>query len=244
MVDRIPFDGVATRLAVTPARVDLAIKAPPPSSELPRLAVTGVSSSHESSSDGYSHPESHAAIGDIWRGMEQIQRNERRQKELDQIRSRLLGHKPTVESKSGLTPSENDDLEAQFRAISSLAHDRIPGDDVPHLDPISQHKEASNAAERVNETDRDRVLARIEQALKNVGKLRSALSSDTEAAYDKMLSLTTTVSDLNLARTRVGDEDFGLRSASDTVDAVMLHMRAAVVAHGKMSPELIRLVLS
>ena len=242
MVDRIPFDGVATRLAVTPARVDLAVKAPPASSELPEIAVTGADSSHESSSDGYSHPEGHAAIGSIWRGMEQIQRNERRQKELDQIRIRLLGHKQTVEA--GLKPDEATDLEAEFKAISSLAHDRIPGDNVSHTDPINQGKEVSNAAERVNETDRERLLARIEQAIKNVGKLRSALSSDTGAAYDKMLSLTTTVSDLNLARSRVGDQDFGLRSASDTVDAVMLNMRAALVAHGKISPELIRLVLS
>jgi hypothetical protein len=222
--------------------VDLAIKAPPASSELPEIAVTGASSAHEASSDGYSNPGNHAAISDIWRGMEQIQRNERRQKELDQIRSRLLGHKESVGS--GLTGNEQADLEAELKVISALAHDRIPADDGPHIDPVSHRKEASNAAERAYETDRDRVLARIEQALKNVSKLRSALTSDTDAAYDKMLSLPATVSDLNLARTRLNDEDFGLRSASVTVDAVMLHMRAAVVAHGKMSPELIRLVLN
>lgn len=242
MVDRVPFEGGATRLPVTPARVDLAVKAPPASSELPAVAIAGVNSPHHASLDGYSNPESHAAIGDIWLGMEQIQRNERRQKELDQIRSRLLGHKQNIET--GLIPGESADLEAELKAISSLAHDRIPADYNPHLDPITEPQAASNAAERVDETDRDRVLARIEQALNNVGKLRSALTSDTEAAYDKMFSLSTTVSDLNLARTRVDDESFGLRSASNTVDAVMLHMRAAVVAHGKMSPELIRLVLN
>ena len=242
MVDRIPFDGGVTRLAVTPARADLAVKAPPASSELPTIAVTGASSSHGASSDGYLNPESHAAIGEIWRGMEQIQRNERRQKELEQIRSRLLGHEQTVEM--GLKPGELADLEAEFKAISSLANDHILDDNGPHIDLFNQQEEASNAAERINKSDRDRVLARIEQALNNVGKLRSALTSDTDAAYDRMLSLSTSVSDLNLARTRVDDEDFGLRSASDTVDAVMLHMRAAVVAHGKMSPELIRLVLN
>lgn len=242
MVDRIPFEGGVTRLAATPVRMDFAVKAPPASSELPEIAVAGASSSHAVLSDGHTNPEGHAAIGEIWRGLEQIQRNERRQKELDQIRSRLLGHKQAAEA--GQATEETADLEADFRAISSLAHDRIPAEDAPRVEPLSQEKEATNAAERVSDSDRDRVLARIEQAIKNVGKLRSALSSDSETAYDRLINLTSTVNDLNLARTRVDDAEFGLRSAADTVDAVMLHMRAAVVAHGKMSPELIRLVLN
>ncbi len=242
MVDRIPFDGMATRLAVTSARVDLAIKAPPTSSELPEIAVTGASSAHETTSEAYSHHGSHTTIGEIWRGMEQIQRNERRQKELEQIRSRLFGHKESVES--GLTTDQWADLESEFKAISALAHDRIPADNDPHIDLFSHLEEASDAAERTKASDRERVLARIEQALKNVGKLRSALISANNDAYDRMLSFSTTVSDLNLARTRLDDEGFGLRSASDTVDAVMLQMRTAVVAHGKMSPELLRLVLN
>lgn len=242
MVDRIPFDGGVSRLAATPVRADFAVKAPPTSSELPEIAVTGTSSAHEAVSDGHGNPESHAAIGEIWRGLEQIQRNERRQKELDQIRSRLLGHKQAAEK--GLSAGDARDLEADLRDISSLAHDRIPTEDSPHINTVSQKKEPTNSAERVSESDRDRVLARIEQALKSVGKLRSALSSDSETAYDRLINLNSTVNDLNLARTRVDDAEFGLRSASDTVESVMLHMRAAVVAHGKMSPELIRLVLS
>lgn len=242
MVDRIPFDGNAARLVPTPARSDFAVKAPPPSSELPDIAVAGTSASHQTSTDGHTAPDSHATLGEIWRGLDQIQRNERRQKELDQIRSRLIGHKE--EAEKGTIAGSGVDLEADLQAVSALAQDRLTTSEQPSPIVIGRKAEATNAAERVSEADRDRVLARIEQAIKNVGKLRTALASDSETAYDRLVNLNSSVNDLNLARTRVDDAEFGLRSASDTVDAVMLHMRTAIVAHGKLSPELVRLVLN
>lgn len=242
MVDRVPFDGNAARLAPTPVRSDFAVKAPPPSSELPDVAVAGAGASHQMSADGHTTPDSHVTLGEIWRGLDQIQRSERRQKELDQIRARLIGHKEAAEQ--GTIAGAGTDLEADLQAISALAQDRLSTEDPTTPVLIGQRKEAANAAERVSEADRDRVLARIEQALKSVGKLRTALAADSETAYDRLINLNSSVNDLNLARTRVDDAEFGLRSASDTVDAVMLHMRTAVVAHGKMSPELVRLVLN
>jgi hypothetical protein len=242
MVDRIPFEGGATRLAGSPVRSDLAVKAPPPSSELPDIAVSEASSAHELPPDRHLYSDSHSTLGEIWRGMEQIQRSEKRLKELEQIRSRLIGHKEEVTD--GSLSDFGEDLQADIEAISSLAHDRMASDNMEQLGLIGGKNEASNAAERTTEADRDRVLARIEQAIANVGKLRSVLSTNSETAYDRLINLTSTVNDLNLARTRVDDAEFGLRSASETVDAVMLHMRAAVVAHGKMSPELVRLVLN
>jgi hypothetical protein len=241
MVDRIPFEGHALRLASMPVRSDLAVKAPPSSAELPSMAVSGVSESQNTSTEEHADPDSHAAIGQIWRDMDKIKRNEQRQKELDQIRLRLAGNRDAIKNDS--TFGAERDLEADLEAISSLAQDSQVISETPVL-IIGQREETSNAAERVSQADRKRVLARIEQALKNVGKLRSALASDNETAYDRLVNLNSSVNDLNLARTRVNDASFGLRSASDTVDAVMLHMRAAVVAHGKMSPELIRLVLN
>lgn len=239
MVDRIQLEGISNRLAPSPVRSDLAVKAPPPSSELPEMAVTGVSTTQQSSTDGRKSLDVHSTLSFVWSNLDRIHKNDQRQKELDAIRSRLLGHKedPSV------SDAAKGDLEADLEVVSGLAQGGIGIDENPVL-VIGQVKEAANAAERVSKTDQDRVLARIEQALKNVGKLRSALTSDTSTAYDRLINLNSSVSDLNLARSRVDDAEFGLRSASDTVDAVMLHMRAAVVAHGKMSPELARLVLS
>lgn len=239
MADRIQLEGHTNRLAPSPVRSDFAIKAPPPSSELPELAVTGVSTTQQSSTESHHGSEVHSMLGLVWNNLERIHKNDQRQKELDAIRSRLLGHQKDP-SKSEAAKGE---LEAELRVVSGLALDGLgTGDNPPRV--IGQEKEAANAAERVSKADQDRVLARIEQALKNVGKLRSALTADTSTAYDRLVNLNSSVSDLNLARSRVDDAEFGLRSAADTVDAVMLHMRAAVVAHGKMSPELVRLVLS
>lgn len=242
MADRIPFDINALRLAPTPVRSDLAVKAAPASSELPDIAVVGTNASHQTSADGHTAPNSHLLLGEIWRGLDQIQRNERRQKELDQLRARLIGHKDLVEQNSVEGLDRN--MEADLQAISALAQDRLATDEAMPLMIIGQKPKASNAADRVSETDRERVLARIDQAIKNVGRLKTALASESETAYDRLINLNSSVNDLNLARSRVKDAEFGLRSASDMVDAVMLHMRTAVVAHGKMSPELVRLVLS
>ena len=244
MVDRIQLEGIAGRLATSPVRSDLAVKAPPPSAELPELAITGVSATYQASTEVTHGPDIHATLGLVWNNLERIQRNDQRQKELDSIRSRLLGHREDDQQKTGFGSSES--MEADIRVISALAQDTFePAETTTELLPvIGQEKEATNAAERVDAADKDRVLARIEQALKNVGQLRSALASDTETAYDRLVNLNSSVNDLNLARSRVDDAGFGLRSASDAVDAVMLQMRAALVAHGKMSPELVRLVLS
>lgn len=239
MVDRIQLEGSTNRLGPAPARTDLAVKAPPPSSELPDVAVTGVSSTQQSSTESHRGSDLHGAIGLVWNSFDRIHKNDERQKELDAIRSRLLSHQKdpprSIASKG--------DLEADLKVASALAQDGIGSQETAPT-VIGQEKEATNAAERVSKADQDRVLARIEQALKNVGKLRSALAADTTTAYDRLVNLNSSVSDLNFARSRVDDAEFGLRSASDTVDSVMLHMRAAVVAHGKMSPELVRLVLS
>ncbi|MBS7805564.1 hypothetical protein KIH24_13405 [Rhizobiales bacterium TNE-4] len=239
MADRIQLEGHTNRLAASPVRSDLAVKAPPPSSELPSVAVAGVSTSQQSSTETHYGSDVHAKLGLVWNNLERIHKNDQRQKELDAIRSRLLGYQKDPSK----AVADQGDLEAELKVVSGLAQDGIgTGDNPPQV--IGQEKETANAAERVSKADQDRVLARIEQALKNVGKLRSALTSDTSTAYDRLVNLNSSVSDLNLARSRVDGAEFGLRSASDTVDAVMLHMRAAVVAHGKMSPELVRLVLS
>lgn len=241
MVDRIQLEGNFSRSAPSPMRTDFAVKAPPAYSELPEVAITGVSSAYQSATENHQGDDLHAKLGLAWSSLERIHKNEQRQKELDAIRSRLLGHQDKKTPHEGVSGTE--EIEADIEAVSALAQGGIGKSEAQPL-IIGQKKEASNAAERVSKTDQDRVMARIEQALKNVGKLRSALESDTSTAYDRLVNLNSSISDLNLARSRVDDAEFGLRSASDTVDSVMLHMRAAVAAHGKMSPELVRLVMS
>lgn len=241
MVDRILFEGSTMRLAPSTSRGDLTVKSPPASAELPQIAVSGANNPQKSDLEDYPEPRGHAALGELWSDLRKIENNEQKRKELEQIRGRLLGYREAA--RVGET-SMKDEVDTDIKLVSALAEDKGVPDERTQPQIIGQKKEATNAAERVSEADRDRVLARIEQALKNVGKLRSALDSDTQTAYERMVNLNSSVNDLNLARSRVDDAEFGLRSASDTVDAVLLHMRTAVVAHGKMSPELVRLVLN
>jgi hypothetical protein len=52
------------------------------------------------------------------------------------------------------------------------------------------------------------------------------------------------MTDLTIARSQVDDSSFAITSASSAVDSVMLNLRSAVFAHGKISADVVRLVMS
>jgi len=52
------------------------------------------------------------------------------------------------------------------------------------------------------------------------------------------------VSGLNSARTLVDDSAYSVTAASATVENILMNVRAAVVAHGRASPDIVRLVLT
>jgi hypothetical protein len=91
---------------------------------------------------------------------------------------------------------------------------------------------------------RDRTVARIETALRKVGQLREKLGSFRTEAHDRLLNISSSVNGLNMARAQVDDSQFGVYSAASTADAVMVNLRSAVVAHGNVSPEIVRLILN
>jgi hypothetical protein len=91
--------------------------------------------------------------------------------------------------------------------------------------------------------ERARVLRKIEAAIKRVGNLKTALSSTDEQSYARLLNINASEAGLAAARVQLGESNFGTISASSTVDALMSNLRAVVIAaHGRMTPELVRLV--
>jgi hypothetical protein len=76
-----------------------------------------------------------------------------------------------------------------------------------------------------------------------VGNLKTALSSTDEQSYARLLNINASEAGLAAARVQLGESNFGTISASSTVDALMSNLRAVVIAaHGRMTPELVRLV--
>ena len=47
-----------------------------------------------------------------------------------------------------------------------------------------------------------------------------------------------------MALTQADSGNFGVYSASSTYDSVMQNLRSAVVAHGNVTPDIVRLILS
>jgi hypothetical protein len=91
--------------------------------------------------------------------------------------------------------------------------------------------------------DKDRVLGEIEAAIDRIGQLQNKLGRVEREDYDFLLGLNLSVSSLNAARTQVNDSSFSVASASTAVENVRINVRAAVVAHGHVSADIVSLVL-
>jgi len=100
------------------------------------------------------------------------------------------------------------------------------------------------ADDMLQEQARDRTVARIEMALRRVGQLRDKLTTTRADSHARLLNINTSVSGLNMALSQADNGNFGVYSASSTYDAVMMNLRSAVVAHGNVSPDIVRLILS
>jgi len=59
-----------------------------------------------------------------------------------------------------------------------------------------------------------------------------------------LLSLTGAITTLNAARSTVDNTQLSLNVASNAVDMIMTNIKTAVFSHGKVSNEIVRLVLA
>ena len=90
----------------------------------------------------------------------------------------------------------------------------------------------------------ERTLARIESAMMKVDALRSKLTDSRVSAHDRLLNINASMSGLNMARMQVSDDKVMTALASSACDAIMMNVRSVVVAHGNVSPDLVRLILN
>ena len=239
MSDRVQHEfGVAKPIqsGISPMRPHLAVGPAPEAAENTPVAVAPPSSLQKTGFDEV--PSEDKALlqrlSNVHRGGDMLAKNAERRKEVDAILARLFNAKESA-------PTADMDLAALNNTVESL-EERFPG-----LSGGGEPKtvdEAKNAAERVKIQDRARVIAKIEAAMNRVEKLRSEISLGDEDAYTHLLNVGSAVSGLTVARNRVSETFASLSSAANTADNVMVNLRAVVLgAHGKISPEIVRLVL-
>ena len=231
--DALSVQGVASGSA---SRADFAVSAPAGTVELPEQAVTSVAGAQYLPPDHQRLTQDTHVLGRIRTSVEGYHRSKEDLEALEKLRAKLtLGYK-TIKDTDLIPP----DLEKDLAVVWGRADLMLGVDDQLDTKPAADQLPAHPHAPTVKK----HVLSRIEAALERIDLLRDKLGETESDDYNKLLGLNALVTGLNAARTRLDDSSYSLSAASTTVDSILVNMRTAVVAHGRASADVVRLVLS
>ena len=237
MLERIQSDATLPKTAAAnPAnRAELVVAPTPPSTELREKAVAPIGNIQRSSAEADLFNASARAIQQTRDGFRDIHRTEVDLQELEKLYEKILpGYKalkekseaPAAVNAAMTAAAEVDAFEARASRASKAQTSPVPG-----------------AGPQIS-ADQERTLARIEAAMMKVGALRSKLTHSRASANDRLLNINASMSGLNMARMQVSDDKVMTSLASSACETIMMNVRSVVVAHGNVSPDLVRLILN
>ena len=252
MLGRMNIDGIAgSTTQVDPfSRADLALGASTSGIESPKHAATGVVKPQALPMELPPHIHEKAkVIGQIQNDMKEIETRAANAKELAAIREKLLlGHKDAVK---GLiqNPMVNQAI-AVAGSVPAIAL-RMNGNRQPASEWPGMKKPSNNQIEKqardpnvVGLADQQQVIGRIDEALMAVDKLLGKLDTDQSASNIRLLNLTGSMAGLNAARSTVDTTPLSLSVAMNAAEMIMTNVKAAVVSHGNISTDIVRLVMT
>ena len=230
MLERFQLEGVAPKVTKGgPASRDLASLSASQQAEARDRATTASVGVQRSPPQVNPLSAPARAIGRIRDEFDVIARSESNRKALDAILGKLLpGYKALIDNIEA--PALVHDAEKAAVELSVLRSDL-------------QSSSGDAGATVSSPGEHDKVLEKIEAALRAVDDLRGKLSDDSAGAHQRLLNIGASVGGLNMARMRVGDNAASARSAADACDFIMTNVRSVVVAHGRLSPDMAKLVL-
>ena len=240
MFERIQNDGVVPKTTTVgaQARADLVVSPAPASSELREKAVAPASNGQKSSSEHDATDHALHMLGQVRNEVDVIGQTDQSREQLDKLYSKLF---------KAYDAAQKGPLSAEMKTEIDRTLDELEKNDAIHLlgqgdAPVDVAEES--AADLALRQQRERTLDKISTALRKVGVLRNKLSDTSQSAHDRLLNINTSVAGLNMARSQVDENVFSIESASSTVDSVMLNLRSIVLAHGKISSDVVRIVMS
>lgn len=237
----INIERVSAKPTVNPAgsRAALAVHPNEPASAIEPLAVTPVGASHKTSTEeNFLHTPSHG-LSQIKHEGTVLRENEERRKQIDAILARLNQRKAELD-KNGDVAAIGTQVDSDFAQLHLIGESLSAPTDAA---ADTTKAPAAGTGQGAAAIERAMIATKIDTALKRVGTLKSALSSADDRAYARLLNINASAASLAAARVQMGASSFGMVSASSTVDTLMSSLRAAVIAaHGRMTPELMRLV--
>jgi hypothetical protein len=252
MLGRMTIDGavVSTTQVDSLSRDDLALGRTSATVESPTHAVTGLVKLQSLPMELPPHIHEKAkVIGQIKSDMKDIEIRSANAKELAAIRDKLLlGHKDAA---NGLV--HNPVVSQAIAAASSVpaialrvngnrhAASEWPGMQKPANTKNEKQEKAPNI---VGIADQQVVIGRIDDALLAVDKLLGKIDSDQSASNLRLLNLTGSMAGLNAARSTVDSTPLSISVAMNAAEMIMTNVKAAVVSHGNISTDIVRLVMT
>ena len=240
MFERIQNDGVSPKTATVgaQARAELAVSPAPASSELREKAVAPTSNGQKTSSEQEAMDHAVHLLGQVRNEVDTISAADQNSKKLDELYSKLF--KAYDAAKQG-------PLSAEMKTEIDRTLDELEKNDAIHLlgqNDVPVDISEESAADLALRQQRERTIDKISNALRKVGVLRNKLSDNSQSAHDRLLNINSSLTGLNMARSQVDENQFSIENASSTVDSVMLNLRSLVLAHGKISSDVVRIVMS
>lgn len=238
------FAGSATTVDPVP-RAELSLGTPPVGAEIPGHAVSGVLKSQSLPKELPPHIHEKAKfIVQIQQDMRDMEMRAANAKELEAIRSKLLlGHKDAADGH--LQASTVHQAVSIARSVPEIELRVVGGHESSTDWPgLKKQVHAEKDPNSVGPADQKQVIGRIDDALMAVDKLLGKIDSDQFAANTRILNLTGSIAGLNAARSAVDSTPLSLSVAINAVDMIMTNVKAAVVSHGNISTDIVRLVMS
>jgi hypothetical protein len=240
MFERIQNDGVGPKTATVgaQARADLAVSPAPASSELREKAVAPVIQGQKSSTEQDATDHAMHLLGQVRNEVDTISAADQNRQKLDELYSKLF--KAYDAAKQGpLSPAMKTEIDRTLDEVEKNQAVHLLGQSDEPVDIADE-----SAADLALRQQRERTIDKIANALRKVGVLRNKLSDSSQSAHDRLLNINSSLAGLNMARSQVDENQFSIENASSTVDSVMLNLRSLVLAHGKISSDVVRIVMS
>ena len=236
MLERLHSDGPVQKVVGGGVvhRAELAVAPTPPSAELRDKAIAPAASVQRTATEPNPLSAPAHAVGRIRDEFDKIAKNESDRKLLDSIIGKLLpGYKALmdkIEAPAKVHEAKQAVVELEALQVKwSGSGDSAEG---PRGADVSPSDGADNA------------IAKFEAALRSIDGLRGKLEEDHAGAHDRLLNIGPAASGPGSVARSLGDSGETPRSTVAARDLIMANARAVGVAHGRVSPDMARLVLS
>lgn len=261
MLGRINNDGVSgttTAPVEASSRAELALGTHTTGIELPNHAVGSTAKSQALPTELPPHIHEKAkVIGIIQHDLRDIETRAANSKELEAIRAKLLlGHKDATTGNIK-SPAVGQAVTVAGMVVPAITWrlavhgthsvengELPPGMKKVVLPALPNSEKAPKDPHTVGQADQQQVIGKIDDALMAVDTLLGKIDTDQLAANTRLLNLTSSVAGLNVARSTVDSTPLSLSVAMNAVEMIMTNVKSAVVSHGNISTDLVRLVLA